>query len=330
MAKGRGGNAHQRAIARATHPKPTMVSPSFPMSQNPKANRSRTVKAQPMRVAEALGLVITVLGLGLMFLNFWSGILVLDIFGLMLAALLICARGLIRAFLLLLVPALAFINWYLFRPAEPHVFVDILPYDRYSPDTAPSGAPWRPDVTYVNVSIINDTEFDFADVDLILTFDDGLSIVSLDQLSNVAGVAFHGDATKEVVTFKGVKTDQPSMTAKAPDGHLYDIPLKQLGTPQYRVTCPKLFNNSSRDMIVAVAKFDLTKSSDHERVMHITRFDDQGAEEGTLWFGPIADAPTQFVYDRVNPAYMLLTGSYVAHFKPVHLNIKSAAIMRQP
>lgn len=285
-----------------------------------------------MRWIEVLSALFAAFGgLGVMFINFCLAMSLMDGFGVVLIVLLLFERGWVRAFVVPATGILGLITWMLLQPAPITLFA-VTQFDgEYGPGTSPAGAPWRPDVTYVRVGILNDTNFDLTDADLTLSSD--RSIVSLAQLSTLPDVVFHGDATKEEVNIGTIHVYDPSLSIQL-NGHIVSIPLQQLATPQYRIICPRITKHSSADFIVAIATFDLDKSKvDKNLVIH-----SQELENGAhvkmppniiLWEGPASSPPTDFAYDKIAPQYITVHGTYTAHFKPFDINMRQSLSSQQ-
>jgi hypothetical protein len=259
-----------------------------------------------MRAFEVVCAVVTVLGgLSLMFIHFWTGIGVLDIAVVALAVALICEpKPLSRMWSVPLVLGAGWINYVVLHPAP----MTVVATRQEDTSSLPRGVGLRNDVSYLRVSLVNDSGDDFSNIDLVLRPD--VPIVSIGIVNAPSACSLHGDATKELVMIGTVRVELP--TLKQGDT---PIPLKQISTPEYRLICSQMVKLSSVEIIAEVATFDKKASRGIESGFHA-----MGAHKedfGHIWLSPIGQPNSFVVYDKTSPRLVSVNGEYVAHFKPM-------------
>jgi len=314
MGKDGGGNSHQRAMARAAG-KIVPTKQSMPDIKK-KDNLPRVVELASFAFA-AVG------GIGVMPFYFWIGALMCEL-GLLvlLATVWFYDKGWIRGiFTTIAVSALVFMNLdIVFRDASLDFFANS------SSDYAAvvGDVPWQPEFTYLRVTLDNDTDFDFTDMDF--TLEPNVPIMAISQISAVPGVAFHGDGTKEVVTIgspkwkeQTISLHQPTIYSTDPDGKRTELPARQLEASQYRIVCDKLSKHSSLDLAIAVARIDRARSS-QAIVYWVNEDPKRDHPELTSAFIPTGSS-YPVVYIKERPSQVRIVGEYTAHFRPRTFNV---------
>jgi hypothetical protein len=273
------------------------------------------------RVVELASFVFAVVGgIGLMPFYFWIGAAMCE-FGLLvlLAAVFFYDKGWIRGiFTPIALSAFVFLNWDIVcRDTPVHFFA----YASLSSDYAAAigDVPWQPEFTYLRVSLENDTDFDFTDIDFTLEPD--VPIMSISQVSAVPGVVLHGDTTKEAVPIGDPKLNEktayiyhPSIARVNPDGTKTELTTRLLEAPQYRIVCDKLSKHSSLDLAIAVARIDRARSS-QEIVYYKSEEPTPGHPELMGAVIPIG-SPRPVFYIKERPSQVRIGGEYTAHLKP--------------
>lgn len=289
------------------------IAPALPAAQvfNPKPS---------MRAVEVLSAVLTVLGgLGLMFVDFWTGISVLNVFAALLAILLACEKGIWLR--LLIVPWVAGIGWIDYLVLHPTP-IEIQAMDLGDNSTVPPGFMRRSDLTYLHLAIVNGTDEDLSNVDLVVKPD--VSIVAIDNISGASsGCVLHGDVTKEMVTIGTIMISEVQVFAGQGNTR-QSVPVRQLATPVYRVVCLQIVKYSSVDFVMALGDLDVEDSPGKKEIARLAPQQPMtfagGAKEqfGTLFEGPRDFPESAFVYRKTAPKSIEAAVSYVAHFRPIH------------
>jgi hypothetical protein len=177
--------------------------------------------------------------------------------------------------------------------------------------TVIGGIEWQPEFAYLRVSINNETDLDFENVDLVLEAD--VSIVAIGKISDSPEVTFHGDITKETVDIGGVFVRSPSIQLNFPDGHNVDVPARQLSAPRYRVQCQKIPKNTSVDLVLALAEVDEAHTPDSD---HIAVLNPDGRTTQRRFVYGRGDKEATVAYVSKMPSSITISGTYTALFKP--------------
>ena len=229
----------------------------------------------------------------------------------LIVALLYEEEHLIRLAVLPLLCLVGYLNYFLLRPCSIELMAMTLPIA--NPSGLPPNVEYRPDVTYVRVGILNDTDDNLSDVDLTLKPD--VPIEAIGAYSDVqTSCTLHGDATKEEIRIGTVQIYSPYMDMPSADGSKTMVAAKQLLVPEYRIVCSQIIKRSSIDFIVAVANLDQKKTTG--LIWHAHAKSKEGEDFGTLWLGWREQPSDVFAYNKDTPQKVSIDVKYVAHFKP--------------
>jgi hypothetical protein len=290
----------------------------------PPAGGNRTKDIRPsMRIAEVLCAVLAVLGgLGLMFIEFWTAVTVLDASALILAILLVCEQRVRNR--LLAIPWAAVVLWISYLVLHPTP-IDVGAIHLIDAADAPAGFPQRTDLTYLRFSMVNSNDEDLSNVDLLLKPD--VPIVAFANASSASiGCIPHGDATKEMITIGKVMINGTTIIAGTGDSRR-TVPARQLATPIYRVVCQQLLRHTSADFIVAVGTIDIQASPGRAAIASLSPTEKMpfadGKEEqfSALITGPRDVPDSDFVYRKTIPQQIEVAVSYVAHYEPIRKDV---------
>lgn len=290
-------------------------STTAPLGERPSGNH-----LSPLRALELLCAVLTVLGgLGMMFVNFWAGIIVLDVSAVILAIILIYERALL--FRLFVIPWMLGIRWLNQSVLHPSPFTLMV---QHQDDLSFLPAnDHRDDVTYLHISLINDTDDDFSNIDLIVKPD--VPIVSITMFPDVlTSCSLHGDSIKEMITIGTVRVEAPSLKRTNPDGSQTLIPLRQLSISQYRLVCSQIVRHSSVELVAAVATLKRRAPTSHDFITGGPVFAKNGEKLGEIFWGFLDIPESMFGYDKTPPRYVHLSGQYTAHFRPIKAGLDGA------
>lgn len=300
----------------ADHPAESAIIPLVanpPKHSKPSAPSLAKEAGSSMGMAELLSLVFSIIGgMGLLFVNFWAAVSFFDIGAIALAILLLFEKAIVRR--LVSVPWIilaSLINVFLLHPSDMGVVAVQMPDDF---PNLPDGMPRRPDLTYIHISLLNMTGDDFSDVDLEIK--PNAPIVAIGMYPSVQTTcALHGDLAKEMIKIGTVTIYRPTVT----DSMGKPMALRQLSTPEYRIVCSKIVKGSSTEMIAAVARLNRERSNGNGvgNIASIHALSKNKEDFGTVFLGSLNVPEGDFVYDKVSATVVSITGTYVAHFKPM-------------
>lgn len=139
---------------------------------------------------------------------------------------------------------------YLNAPLETYASI-YLP--EHAKGTIVGGITWREGFTDLRVSLVNSTDTDYSSVDLVIEPNE--PIVSIGQISNIPGVSFIGDVTKEQIGMGDATVRDFTLGLKDKlTKKIIDPSAIQVSSPLYRVRCqliPKKGGNVR--LILAIA-----------------------------------------------------------------------------
>jgi hypothetical protein len=222
--------------------------------ESPPPARSDTIHSMLVWIHRAVGPAFSIVGATMIFSSFMIGSVFIYIGGL------ICIYEILRdpqmqkysiydkftAVTVVLCGLLVFSQEVVFMSVPLKVSASIYP-GRHSPGITIAGIKWHTEFTDLRVSLINPTDNDYRDIDVVFEPDE--PIVSIGQVSTVYGVSFIGDTTKERTGMGGVL----AATKLNEAGDEIDIPMTQVSTPNYRVRCQSIPHNSAVELVLAIA-----------------------------------------------------------------------------
>jgi hypothetical protein len=198
----------------------------------------------------------------------------------------------------------------------------------YAPGTIIAGIKWRPEFADLRLSLINNTDNDYKEVDIYVEPDE--PIVLIGQLSNVLGVSFIGDLTKEQTLVGEATFGPPSLNLFGEAGHLLtvpiNVPMTQASAPRYRVRCQSIIKKSGIELVLAIAGVDCNKT----QCLKITWTSDDGSlriPSPTLI--PSADYNTN-VFVRKQPSQVKIYGTYMGGEPSRTKSINETVFINEP
>jgi hypothetical protein len=200
----------------------------------------------------------------------------------------------------------------------------------YAPGTIIAGIKWRSEFTDLRMSLSNNTENDYREVDLYIEPNEPIALIG--QLSTVPGVSLMGDLTKEQVEVGGMTFGPPGLGSVllGEDGRPLsvpiNIPLTQASAPRYRVRCQSIIKKSGIELVLAIAGVDCNNT----QCLKITWIsDDSSLKIPSPTLIPSTDY-NKDIFVRRQPSQVKIYGTYMGGKPPRTMSIKETVFIKEP